>query len=226
MTVDKNKLEGSTFYLDCQSLVNELSKVPDSDNFPEDPFINTIRMMFLELRITVKWVRSHAEKRKRRQKWSLDDKANWAADQLTHGDLQSVHQVFPELMGKPSNKLVRIVVGSSLIQGQTVTNIYTSQIQYEIQRRHHFLVMGCNNFPISFSKQLKSWRQHNQKEYLTHRQNISTRNIPWTELTIEFSQRTLRKLSISSTQITKLIYDKYWNKQYCGPDHSCPLCMQ
>jgi hypothetical protein len=167
-----------------------------------------------------------AERRKKRQKWSLDDKANWAADQLTHGDLQSVHQVFPELMSRPSNRLVRIVVGSSLIQGQTVTNIYTSQIKYEIQRRHHFLIMGCNDFPISFSKQLKTWRQHNQTEYLTHRHNTSTRNIPWTELTIEFSQRTLRKLSISSTQITKLIYDKYWNKQYCASDQSCPLCMQ
>ena len=56
MTVDKTKLEGSTFYLDCQALVNELSKSPDSDNFPEDPLINTIRQMFLERHIIVTWV--------------------------------------------------------------------------------------------------------------------------------------------------------------------------
>jgi hypothetical protein len=99
MTVDKSKLEGSTFYLDCQSVVNELSKAPDSDNFPEDPLINTMRMMFLELHINVMWVRSHAEKRKKRQQWTFEEKANWAADQLTHGDLQSVYQLLSELSG-------------------------------------------------------------------------------------------------------------------------------
>ena len=76
MTVDKTKLEGSTFYLDCQTLVNELSKPPDSDNFPEDPLINTIRQMFLELHIIVTWVRSHVEKRKKKQQWTFGERAN------------------------------------------------------------------------------------------------------------------------------------------------------
>ncbi len=36
MTADKHLLVGSTFYIDCEGLVKQLSKLPDTDNFPDE----------------------------------------------------------------------------------------------------------------------------------------------------------------------------------------------
>ena len=80
MTADKHLLEGSTFYIYCEGLVKQLSKLPDTDNFPDDPLVNTMRRMFIEYRITPVWVKSHAEKCKKQPQWTFEAQANWAAD--------------------------------------------------------------------------------------------------------------------------------------------------
>ena len=215
MTADKHLLLGSTFYIDCEGLVKQLSKLPDTDNFPDDPLVNTMRRMFIEYRITPVWVKSHAEKRKKQSQWTFEDRSNWAADQLTRGDLPAVYRLFPYLRHYVSNRHVCIVPGISPKQDPSLipsSLLYTSQIQDEIQRRHHFLIIDRHQFPISLSKQIHLWRRHSQDEYLVHRQEISERGIKWSELTISFSHRVLQKLGLSPTQVTKLVYDRYWNK--------------
>ena len=203
------KILHANVFIDSESLFKQLQQRSIEYYLPDHPLINRLRQLRDLYKLNICWIRAHAEKRVRKKLQNFYEKGNMAADALTNHNQGKVHDLFPYY--------------SSILQHKTVS-IYPEEIQEDIITNLQLTVSESNSIPVSFKQQIKRWNLTSCMHYLSNRERISTRYIPWLSLTTEFSNTAIKSCGFSDIVKSKLVYDKYINKQYTVTDNVCQLC--
>jgi hypothetical protein len=206
----RDRILYAKIFIDNQKLVQEILKNPKNVYLPEHPLTNLLRHLRIKYHLRVFWIRSHSDRKSSLSKLSFHQSGNVAADALTNLDTRKIQQLFPYL-SKKNFHLIQVP--------------FTDQAKDTLEFHHLLTADASGNF-LPFSHQIKKWATSELTSYLDKRTEISTRKIPWNQLTFEFSYEVLRLIGLHKTQILKMIHDKYTNQQYSDDPWSCKLCFQ
>ena len=93
-----------------------------------------------------------------------------------------------------------------------------------ILQSHKILVADDKQRILPLKHQTKSWKNSEVNTYLNNRTEHSTRKISWKHLTLQLSCKVLSDCGFTQIQRSKLMYDKYANKQYYSESNTCHFC--